>query len=956
MATIDIRRTVSLDAPVQVESLSGVAFTAEAGAHRFVISARKDGEAVALTGSVVGAMILADGTSYPALSGSIESGAAVLTLPAAAYGVPGRFQLAIFATGGGVRTVVYAAIGTILRSSTDSQFDPGAEIPSATTLAGMIADLEAALDDATEQATHSVQYTAQTLEDAEKLRARSNIEAASQKLLGVAYRSANKTPVDLVPTSSLPFGVISGNINSTNGADITSSIRARTKYFNVTPGKSYYVELTDEAYNIITACGYSGAGASYFVRNLTSGMMPTVRSFWFKADANMTCIRASFSKADSTQTMDATDYAAILAAFVLWEMTDETLTQTGVPADAKATGLAMESAVGCRPIGGWHSGGYIVLNGETADITAPFAYIEAPYRWTAVPCVAGDRFTINADGQNVARAYGFISADGTVLETIGGTAVAKDLRVTAPENAAYLVINDRAGLTSYYGWTSDYALDALNDLEFNQTLDWDRIQNYNNAAYTLGWRKGYWNASGSFTDSDDAISWWTYLSRTHQIWGRSVCEHLLITVPDGYRMRVYAFDFDSGELKETHIFRKSHHLRLIAGRRYRFTLLDVANPADCLTEAFISGIIFRWHSTNAKAIVAPGAGAERYFSVTVKRPVAFGDTNAEIADAEIECVYRLPTTYTHYGKPTRLILMAHGAHGYIQKSSDTWYSDAWTALCDDLVAAGYGVFDCNTLPGTNAEWNAAKGTSGLNWVGYGLGSPLYIQAVKAAYDYMVSSFNVHPQIFVHGTSMGGTGATAFAHAFPQLVLAESSFAGRDTIQYVRNFYDWYTTPNHAAEWDDGRAPTEWGYANTAELIADRWSHIEGVCPSLSMARVNDDGTLTYPPERNQATEADFVGVWAKWYKDIFDTAQGADTGNWIGWRRVPYKAWNSWGDLVGATKLEQYLRNAYTRTGCPYYAVEYANYGHDDMCFGQSAAVAAENLPGQLIAWFKRWE
>lgn len=192
---ITINRTVSLDAPITPETLFGAEFTKEQNAHTWVIRCTRGGEALTLTGSVTARILQADGSSA-VLNGSIENGAAVLTLPKACYGIPGRFTLAIYNTVTGeteaetVTACIYACTGSILQTASAETYDPTSMVPDAETLQGYIDDLQDALDDATEQATHSVQYTEQTLTTAQQAQARANIGAPAATVTGTTLTLA----------------------------------------------------------------------------------------------------------------------------------------------------------------------------------------------------------------------------------------------------------------------------------------------------------------------------------------------------------------------------------------------------------------------------------------------------------------------------------------------------------------------------------------------------------------------------------------------------------------------------------------------------------------------------------------------------------------------------------------------------------------------------------------------
>ena len=139
---------------------------------------------------------------------------------------------------------------------------------------------------------------------------------------------------------------------------------------------------------------------------------------------------------------------------------DDSLTIGGAAADAKVTGdavsdlkNAVRSTTGREilPVTAYDS--YVATNGATADITT-ISPSTSGNKCIIVPCSAGDQFTVNALGQSSARAWAFLGAivsgnDRTVLSKSGVDANVSNLQLTAPENATYLVINDKDGRTSF---------------------------------------------------------------------------------------------------------------------------------------------------------------------------------------------------------------------------------------------------------------------------------------------------------------------------------------------------------------------------------------------------------------------------------------------------------------------------------------------------------------------------
>jgi hypothetical protein len=112
-----IKRTWHQNQMVKIEPLNGFAFQAESGGHTFQISGVDDsGNAVPISGTIAGVFLRPDNTDV-ALTGSASGGVASVTLKAECYAVPGRFLLTVYATSGSNKGTIYAAMGTVSRTS-----------------------------------------------------------------------------------------------------------------------------------------------------------------------------------------------------------------------------------------------------------------------------------------------------------------------------------------------------------------------------------------------------------------------------------------------------------------------------------------------------------------------------------------------------------------------------------------------------------------------------------------------------------------------------------------------------------------------------------------------------------------------------------------------------------------------------------------------------------------------
>lgn len=172
-----IERAAFVNNPVP-ELLPGNAFTEEAGADTFVITdlpfTPSSGQ-----GGVLAHVLRADDTAI-AVDGTSDGTTATVTLDADCYHVAGRLSVAIYITDANEQSqCVYACVGNVWRTVSDTELDSGTEVPTLAQLETAYANCVAA----TAAAQGCVSYEAQTGKtDAEKHQARTNIGAASENV------------------------------------------------------------------------------------------------------------------------------------------------------------------------------------------------------------------------------------------------------------------------------------------------------------------------------------------------------------------------------------------------------------------------------------------------------------------------------------------------------------------------------------------------------------------------------------------------------------------------------------------------------------------------------------------------------------------------------------------------------------------------------------------------------
>lgn len=134
----------------------------------------------------------------------------------------------------------------------------------------------------------------------------------------------------------------------------------------------------------------------------------------------------------------------------------------------------IEQITGNRPLT-WYPGRY--KTATTAGIGTLTSFDpNAEFVYAKVPCSEGDQFSVRVYGSNgICRGFFFCDANMICLTRMAGTNTEIDTVITAPEGAAWLILNNRlSGLASgFYGYAGDvpirYAQASVDALADNVT-------------------------------------------------------------------------------------------------------------------------------------------------------------------------------------------------------------------------------------------------------------------------------------------------------------------------------------------------------------------------------------------------------------------------------------------------------------------------------------------------------
>ena len=311
-----------------------------------------------------------------------------------------------------------------------------------------------------------------------------------------------------------------------------------------------------------------------------------------------------------------------------------------------------------------------------------------------------------------------------------------------------------------------------------------------------------------------------------------------------------------------------------------------------------------------------------YHEALIRSNLLTSDKTADPTSAtQIEDIYTnsgwavmWPSTYTHKGKPTRVIAMLHGASGYVNSSVMGYDTSGWKNWRGKYLDLGYAVVDINGVGVSDSSDENSKHR----------GCPMAVETLDKAYEYLRQYYNVADKMLVHGTSMGGSLAMAYAKAYPSKVLAIGLFAPGALVPAL--FYS-TNKDSIASKW----------YTDAAEAIADNFQRIigqplvnclalhNGVLSKMDWSQIDDSGTAI--EIINQITSYEMIEYFP-----------------------VPVRAWQGLSDTTVSPKLTEQLITAFQNAGSVA-SIRLIEGATHDASSGSSQLVVDE-----AVAWFKRME
>ena len=788
-------------------------------------------------GSVAGACICPDGSTVP-LTGSIDGKTASVTLTGDCFAFPGQIGIGVQVISGTVKTTVLKAIYNVELFETDDVVDPGSRLTVS------VADLVQDIADAV--ATIPADYSDLLVTIAPTF-STSNAYKAGQyvwydgNLYQFAYDHAagSWAGTDAIQTgiekeietaNSMIGSVFSGSTVmspswsqgkiSSNGSnsDSSSTVSIRTTHTQIATSMVHI--------GIAQAAAGSGYTFKWFLYTTSANDSLIDKAADWVKEAHIALqpgyyIRLMAQKNDGLGTISASEGTNIVISAE--SLTDITMTLRDKAADASLVGahVTADSVITSNSFPLYQ--GTITGSGANSNSTKRIRtnYIETGFGLSlTIPSgivgrvcyyssqdVSGFTEIFPHDYTGAAKIapvskycrFVFFYENGNDITPSAFTDSVVSLSQYAPTDET-LSKHWKAADAKVTGDRIDILMNGYKPEEL------DIAATLGTTTYPTGWRPGEWSDSGSLSISDTAI-----------------CPTGRIGFPGGSNQRANAMGmkitFTFGKL----VVKRFQNSVLVETMEYSDGIAYIPTKDGDLMSVSITGLdspssdyisngdvadihVYILFAQTKKA----GYTSTEFFYVPINKtwPSGSADENNVV---NVDCVLKLPTSYTSGGDPTRLVFMHHGNSGTVNVANETWYSEVnvWANFVNTYLNAGYAVFDVNGCgPVTDSDASHDYGAFGA------------LQAAYKAYEYIKRKYNVKDRIFVHGSSMGGATVYAFAKMFGGIVDAIGLFSP--------------ALLSRSAQLDaaDDYISVNYGYADVAEMVADNYSHLLPANPTI----------------------------------------------------------------------------------------------------------------------------
>ena len=556
MAVIETWLEQDLQAPVKVRYLDGNLFSNNGNGNRVGVRVYNNGEAVTLSGTVSGYVVVADGSTVPC-TGSRSGNQASILIPPAAY-QPGAVFISVFLTDGSTVTTLAAVSTTVMQTRTNSQVSPGSVVTdwTQTINAAMqsVVDANAAnMAQTYGELSFPVPMGKYTLYN--DLLYRCITPIATSESWTAAHWTRVKLADDVsdlksalnLSTDTEIFYFDDGHTIKTNGA-IGTEVDLSNLRTSEAMGCSVMSCVENDAFVI------NGEGAS------------TARLWCLLDSDNLIIDRAGGSATETGLIISITgDYANAKKLVLNTKIASRGICCKKIPLPQRIDDLrsdceddheelndkivvtrkAIDDSTETEVIY-FTDGETITTNGEVGSIVDLVnKNTSATMGYAVVNCAANDVFTITGHGGTSSRLWCFIDSEDKIISRSGSSATEINSVITAPSGAAKLILNttkDGRGLCCK-GLSLKIRQDNLDETDTNQQNALD-VSTGEEIVYSYI-KKGRISTDSSPVDINTIIQANNYTCAVLD------CEEgnkFTVTGNGGNNSRLWAFIDDEGEI------------------------------------------------------------------------------------------------------------------------------------------------------------------------------------------------------------------------------------------------------------------------------------------------------------------------------------------------------------------------------------------------------------------------
>lgn len=310
-------------------------------------------------------------------------------------------------------------------------------------------------------------------------------------------------------------------------------------------------------------------------------------------------------------------------------------------------------------------------------------------------------------------------------------------------------------------------------------------------------------------------------------------------------------------------------------------------------------------------------------------------------------VLYLPSNYSKTGDPVQLVINCHGAGAEFTASSY-----ALGAPGKYLPDFGYAVCDIN------ANLNE-RDVKGQHW-----GDPYAIKSYLALYDYVTKNYNVTKEVFIMGTSMGGTTSNYLVNLTSIPVKAQAGFCTVVDIGKTLFLAPPYSYTTIRSAINSSFEFSDFEFTNAAiQCTQEEFEHFVE----------NKDKLTGYNPIQFNCINWNAVNPYEKALRGTVTDATWQESrddeatryNQLISTHKCPIKIWHCADDATTPYRYSKYYIDALKRGGCYAEYREFTTGNHNayDNAEYTEELIKIDGTLGtynastvEVLKWFERWK